>query len=527
MPSNSTYTKAKVVKPLDPTSLEVEATKVIQFISNYYRNVESYPVRSQVEPGYLRRLIPSHAPHSPEPLDDILDDVTRHIIPGLTHWQSPNFFAFYQANASNAALLGDLLSSGFNVVGFNWIASPAATELEMAVMDWVARMLALPDQFLFSGGGGGVMYSSTCEAMVCTLAAARDRALESRDHGSITKLVVYCSDQTHFSLQKAAKLVGIPPRNFRAIPCSLTAGGFSLSPSHLAAAMEADVATGLVPLYVCATVGSTATGGADSVEELGRVARRFGAWMHVDAAYGGSACICPEYRHYLTGKELADSISMNAHKWMLTNMDCCCMWVKDPATLVDSLSTNPDILTNNHSGTGEVVDYKDWQVALSRRFRALKLWLVIRMYGLSNLMDHIRTDVELAAHLESLVKKDKWFELVVPRNFALVCFRLKPRPKEGQELDEGGAAANKANRELLESVNASGAAYMTHATVEGKFVIRCAIGGTLTKQRHVDGLWRLIQDNASTLLGYNRKNKERIGINSKPVSSMWGMDTAV
>jgi aromatic-L-amino-acid/L-tryptophan decarboxylase len=367
-------------RPLDLPEFSIESKAVVDFIADYYRTVENHPVQSQVKPGYLSELLPKQAPLFSEPIDTVLEDIQHYILPGLTHWQSPNFYAYFPANASTAGFLGEMLCAGLNVVGFNWISSPAATELENIVMDWMAKLLKLPPCFLFSGGqggGGGVLHGSTCEAIVCTMVAARDRALSKVGHDVISKLVVYASDQTHSTVQKAVRIVGIPPKNFRIIPTT-AASGYSLTPHSLRAAMEADVAKGFTPIYVCATVGTTAVGAVDSVRDLGVVANEFDAWYHIDAAYAGSAVICPEFRHYFNGVELADSISMNPHKWFLTNMDCCCLWVKKPSALVDSLSTNPEYLRNKASEIDEVVDYKDWQIALSRRFRAIKLWVVIR-----------------------------------------------------------------------------------------------------------------------------------------------------
>ncbi|KAM0952398.1 putative aromatic-amino-acid transaminase [Dioscorea sansibarensis] len=376
--------------PLDTNLYSKESHAMVDFIADYYRHIEQYPVRSQVEPGYLSKLLPDTPPICSEPIDTILDDIKKDIIPGLTHWQSPNFYAYFQANASTAGFLGEMLCSGFNVVGFSWISSPAATELESIVMDWMAKMMKLPSMFLFSGdqGGGGVLHGSTCEAVVCTLVAARDRALRKLGQDGITRLVVYASDQTHFTVQKASKIIGIPMSNFRALPTYM--------------------AQGLIPLYLCATVGTTAVGAVDPLFELGQLAQVYGVWLHVDSAYAGSSAICPEFRHYFYGVELADSISMNPHKWFLTNMDCCC-------------------LDQEPCDAKMVVDYKDWQVALSRRFRAIKLWLVIRRYGVANLMGHIRSDVALTEHFERMVTLDDRFEVVVPRKFSLVCFRLKPK----------------------------------------------------------------------------------------------------
>ncbi|KMT03339.1 hypothetical protein BVRB_8g198750 [Beta vulgaris subsp. vulgaris] len=329
---------------------------------------------------------------------------------------------------------------------------------------------------------------STCEAVVCTLAAARDRALNVHGEDKITKLMVYASDQTHFTFQKASKLVGIPPRNFRVLATS-SHTEFALSPDILRATMEADVSQGLVPLYVCATVGATPSGAVDPIDSLAKTATCFGAWLHVDAAFAGSACICPEYRHYLNGVELADSISMNPHKWLLSNMGCSCLWLKNPKLLVDSLSSKPEILRNKATEFEDVIDYKDWQIALSRRFRALKLWIVLRRYGSTNLISHIRSDIEMAKHFESLIQNDKLFELVVPRKFSLVCFILRPVGRDNEDV-------TKINQKLLEAVNSSGEAHMTHAVIGGKFAIRCAIGGTLTEKCHIDNLWMLIRKKA-------------------------------
>ncbi|KAG1347209.1 tyrosine decarboxylase 1-like [Cocos nucifera] len=462
---------------LDPDVLANESRVVVDFIADYYRDIEQLPVRSQVEPGYLSKRLPDSAPYLPHSIDAILEDIREDIIPGLTHWQSPNFYAYFQANASTAGFLGEMLCSGLNVVGFSWISSPAATELEGIVMDWMGKMLKLPSSFLFSGGqgGGGVLHGSTCEAVVCTLAAARDRALGKIGADGITKLVVYASDQTHFTVQKASKLIGIPPSNFRAIPTT-AASGYALTPDSVRSTMEADIAKGLLPLYLCATVGTTAVGAVDPLLELGKVANEYGVWYHIDAAYAG---ICPECRHHFDGVELADSFSMNPHNCFLTNVDCCCLWVRSPAALVDSLSTGPEILKNKASDAKLVVDYKDWQIALSRHFRAMKLWVVIRRHGVANLMEHVRSDVAMAKHFERLVAMDRRFDVVVPvpRKFALGCFRLKPRFQ--------GDDASELNRRLLEVVNSSRQAFF-HTMVAGIFVIRLATGATLTEMRHVE-----------------------------------------
>ncbi|XP_024021015.1 aromatic-L-amino-acid decarboxylase isoform X2 [Morus notabilis] len=478
-------------KPLDPEEFRKQAHQMVDFIADYYAKIESYPVLAQVQPGYLRTRIPQNAPYRPEPLETIFNDINRHIIPGMTHWLSPKFFAFFPATVSTAAFLGEMLCTGFNSVGFNWLSSPAVTELEMIVMDWLANMLKLPKCFTFAGSGGGVIQNTTSEAVLVTLIAARDKALERISTDDTRNLVVYCSDQTHSTFTKASKMAGIHPRNIRSIQTSIDAG-FCLCPVALREAVREDVAEGLVPLYLCATVGTTSTTAVDPLEPLADVARDYGMWFHVDAAYGGSACICPEFRHYFNGVERVDSLSLSPHKWLLSYLDCCCLWVKKPELLVNSLSTNPEYLKNKLSESDSVVDYKDWQVGTGRRFKSLRLWLVLRSYGVENLQSHIRSDVRMAKKFEWLVRSDPRFEVVVPRLFALVCFRLNP--------DSPGRSTESLNRKLLEWVNSTGKAYLTHTIVGGVYMLRFAVGATLTEERHVIAAWELIGEGADEVL---------------------------
>ncbi|KAI3841862.1 hypothetical protein MKW92_038059 [Papaver armeniacum] len=493
--------------PLDPDEFRRQGHMIIDFLADYYKNVEKYPVRSQVEPGYLKKRLPEAAPYNPESIETILEDVTNDIIPGLTHWQSPNYFAYFPSSGSIAGFLGEMLSTGFNVVGFNWMSSPAATELESIVMNWLGQMLTLPKSFLFSSdgssGGGGVLQGTTCEAILCTLTAARDKMLNKIGRENINKLVVYASDQTHCALQKAAQIAGINPKNFRAIATS-KATNFGLSPNSLQSTILADIESGLVPLFLCATVGTTSSTAVDPIGPLCAVAKMYGIWVHIDAAYAGSACICPEFRHFIDGVEDADSFSLNAHKWFFTTLDCCCLWVKDSASLVKALSTSPEYLKNKATDSKQVIDYKDWQVALSRRFRSMKLWLVLRSYGVTNLRTFLRGHVKMAKHFQGLIGMDDRFEIVVPRTFAMVCFRLKPAAILRNKIVENDyieAQINEVNAKLLESVNASGKIYMTHAVVGGVYMIRFAVGATLTEERHVTGAWKVVQEHTDAILG--------------------------
>ncbi|GMY38020.1 tyrosine decarboxylase 1-like [Fagus crenata] len=456
--------------PLDPEEFRRQGHMIIDFLADYYQAIEKYPVLSQVEP---------------EPIESILQDVQEHIVPGITHWQSPNFFAYFPSSGSIAGFLGEMLSTGFNVVGFNWTI----------VMDWLGEMLELPKSFLFSGNGGGVLQWTTCEAVLCTLVAARDQMLSRIGRENLVKLVVYVSDQTHSALQKAAQIAGIHPKNIKAIKTSKSTS-FALSPSSLRAQICADMEAGLVPLFLCATVGTTSTTAVDPLGSLCDVAKDYGMWVHVDAAYAGSACICPEFRHFMDGVEGVNSISLNAHKWFLTTLDCCCLWVKDPSALIKSLSTNPEFLKNKATDSKQVVDYKDWQITLSRRFRSLKLWFVLRSYGVANLRNFLRSHVKMAKVFERLVAMDKRFEIVVPRNFAMVCFRILGSTV-GILSEEH---VNELNRKLLESMNMSGSIYMTHIVVEGVYVIRFAVGATLVQERHVIMAWKVVQEHANVIL---------------------------
>ncbi|XP_028794640.1 tyrosine decarboxylase 1-like [Neltuma alba] len=481
------------LRPMDAEQLREQAHKMVDFIADYYKTIENFPVLSQVEPGYLGKLLPDSAPNHPESLQDILNDVQEKIMPGVTHWQSPNFFAYFSSNGSIAGFLGEMLSAGLNIVGFSWITSPAATELEMIVLDWLAKAFQLPDHFYSTGRGGGVIQGTASEAVLVVLLAARDKMLRRVGKSALSKLVMYASDQTHSSLLKACKIGGLNPELCRLLRTDPSTN-YALSPDVLREAISDDIASGLIPFFLCATVGTTSSTAVDPLSSLGRIAKSNGIWFHVDAAYAGSACVCPEYRHHIDGVEEADSFNMNAHKWFLTNFDCSLLWVQDRNALIESLSTNPEYLKNKASQGNLVTDYKDWQIPLGRRFRSLKLWMVLRLYGLEGLRSHIRSHINLAAHFETLVSQDPRFEVVTPRTFSLVCFRLLPLPNS---VDDG----NQLNRDLLDSVNSSGHIFITHTVLSGKYILRFAVGTPLTGVRHVDAAWQILQDKASSLLG--------------------------
>uniref|UniRef100_A0A0D9X490 Aromatic-L-amino-acid decarboxylase n=1 Tax=Leersia perrieri TaxID=77586 RepID=A0A0D9X490_9ORYZ len=489
--------------PLNPDDVRSYLHKAVDFVYDYYKSVESLPVLPGVEPGYLHRLLQSAPPSSSAPFDIAMKELKDAVVPGMTHWASPNFFAFFPSTNSAAAIAGELIASAMNTVGFTWQASPAATELEVLALDWLAQLLKLPASFMtrtVAGGrgtGGGVILGTTSEAMLVTLVAARDAALRrsgSAGVAGLTRLTVYAADQTHSTFFKACRLAGFDPANIRSIPTGADTD-YALDPAVLLAAMRADADAGLIPTYVCATVGTTSSNAVDPVGAVADVASTFSAWVHVDAAYAGSACICPEFRHHLDGVDRVDSISMSPHKWLMTCLDCTCLYVRDTHRLTGSLETNPEYLKNHASDSGEVTDLKDMQVGVGRRFRGLKLWMVMRTYGATKLQEHIRSDVAMAKMFEEFVRGDDRFEVVVPRNFALVCFRIKPRKFASEE------EAERVNRELMERLNKTGKAYVAHTVIGGRFVLRFAVGSSLQEERHVRSAWELIKKTAAEIVG--------------------------
>ncbi|MBX3358250.1 MAG: DegT/DnrJ/EryC1/StrS family aminotransferase [Phycisphaeraceae bacterium] len=473
---------------MTPDEFRSAGHAMIDFIASYWEGLSDRPVLAQVAPGDVLAKLPEGPPDSPEAWGRIVADVDPVVMPGITHWQSPSFFAFFPANASPPAVLGELLSAGLGVNGMLWATSPAATELEIRMLDWVAQMLDLPPAFHHSrsgGAGGGVIQGTASEGTLVSMLAARRRAMNSGSVGG--PLVAYTSTQAHSSIVKAAMIAGLAghPDDRRQVRLIEVDRAFAMDPRRLEAAIETDRAAGATPFYVCATVGTTSSTAIDSVEAIGALSRRHGLWLHVDAAHSGAACICPEFRWMLAGIDAADSLCFNPHKWMLTNFDCDLLWTSDRASLTAALSITPEYLRNKatESGASAAIDFRDWQVPLGRRFRALKLWFVIRSYGVEGLRAFIREHVRLAAEFERWVRADERFEVAAPRTINLVCFRLKG---EGEQADAR-------NRALLEAVNSTGRAYLTHTVLPGVgYVLRMCIGGVQTREAHVRAAWDLL-----------------------------------
>lgn len=469
---------------MTPEEFRRHGHAVVDWIADYYSHIESFPVLSPAKPGEIRARLPKQAPAQGEGFERLLQDVEEVILPGVTHWQSPNFFAYFPANASAPAILADLLSSGLAVQGMLWSTSPACTELETHVLDWLVPMLGLPEKFLSSGSGGGVIQDTASSATLCALLAARERATNyaSNVRGLQERLVAYTSNQAHSSLEKAAMIAGIGSENLRQIEVDER---FAMRPEALVRQIEADRQAGLTPCFVCATVGTTSSNAIDSIPAIGRICGDRGIWLHVDAAMSGTAALCPEFRFLQQGVELADSYCFNPHKWMFTNFDCDCFYVAERSALIRTLSVLPEYLKNQATESGAVIDYRDWQIPLGRRFRSLKLWFVIRHYGVEGLQYHVRKHVALAQEFAEWVRNDDRFELAAPVPLNLVCFRHR--------------AGEEASKTIMENLNRSGDLYMTHTRLGDKFTLRFCVGQTNTGEEHVKRAWGRIREEADRL----------------------------
>jgi len=457
--------------------------ELVDWIAEYLENAGQYPVLSRAKPGEVRARLPEHPPGGPEPFDAVMRDLNEIVVPGLTHWQSPNFFAFFPSNNSYPSILGDLLSAGLGVNGMLWATSPAATEVETHVMDWLIEMMGLPAAFRSTSPGGGVIQDTASSASLVALIAARERATGGHSNTAGVgggRLVAYTSTQAHSSIEKDARVAGIGSDNLRAVEVD---EAFAMRPERLAELIAGDKAAGRVPFFVCATVGTTSADGVDPVAEIGKICREHGIWLHVDAAMAGTAALCPEFRWVTDGLEYADSYVFNPHKWMMTNFDCSAFFVRDRASLISALSIVPEYLRNTASEAGTVIDYRDWQIPLGRRFRALKLWFVIRAYGVSGLQDIVRRHVALAREFASWVEADPDFEVANRVPLSLVCFRHK-----------GGDAVNQA---VLDGANASGRMYLTHTRIDDRLTLRLSIGNQRTQREHVEAAWATVREMAA------------------------------
>jgi len=456
----------------------------VDWVVDYLDIVEKYPVRAQVKPGEISQQIPEQAPTKGESMDCIFGDFEKIILPGMTHWQHPSWFAYFPANSSPPSILAEMLTAGMGAQCMIWETSPSAAELEERVLDWLRQMLGLPE------GLEGVIQDTASTASLVALLMAREKATDfkANDEGLQKKLVIYVSEEAHSSVEKGAKIAGYGKDNIRRIP---TDDAFALIPERLEEAITADKNKGYTPCAAVATVGTTSSAAIDPLRPIGQICQKHGLFLHADAAYAGTAAILPEKKWIIDGSEYVDSFVFNPHKWMLTNFDCSAHFVRDSGTLIRTFEIHPEYLKTGVDAL--VKNYRDWGIQLGRRFRALKLWFVLRYYGIEGIQSMVREHIRMAEMFKEWVESHRHFELMAPVHLSLVCFRLN----DGR----GEKTLNSLNKELIERVNKTGRLLLTHTTLKGKYVLRIAIAARTTKESHVRQAWEIIQDKADEILG--------------------------
>jgi aromatic-L-amino-acid/L-tryptophan decarboxylase len=461
------------------------AHEIVEWMAGYLENVESYPVKSSVSPGEIFNKIPDNPPAGSEPFDFLLKDIDKIIMPGITHWQSPNFFAYFPANVSPPSILAEMLIATLGAQCMIWDTSPAAAELEEKMMVWLREMIGLPEGF------EGVIQDTASTATLAAILTAREKISkfsinnEGAEHAGTLR--VYCSDQTHSSVEKAVKICGIGRKNLVKIPVRVD---FSMDPEKLKNAIFQDKEKGYIPCCVVATLGTTGTTSVDPLRAIGEICSENDIWLHVDAAMAGTALILPEFQWMLDGREYIDSFVFNPHKWMFTNFDCTAYFVKDAATLIKTFEILPEYLKTRTRG--KVNDYRDWGVPLGRRFRALKLWSVIRSYGTEGLREKIRSHISIATRLSEMISKENDFEILAPVIICVVCFRYNPAGYNGNEI-------NALNEKLNHQLNDSGRIYLSHTVLNGMYTLRMVTAQTNVTLDHVEKAWDLIKKTARSM----------------------------
>jgi aromatic-L-amino-acid decarboxylase len=462
-------------------------------MADYLDQVEKLPVKSKAEPGDIFKKLPDKAPQAPENMEAIFQDFLRVIMPGVSHWQSPNFFAYFPANSSYPSILAEMLTATLGAQCMKWETSPAAAELEEKVMNWLKEMTGLPRHFQ------GVIQDSASSSTLVAILSAREKYSEYLVNEKGLKwsdnFRVYCSSETHSSIEKAVKIAGLGSHNLVKVSVDKD---YRMDVKSLKNAIEADLKINNKPICVVATLGTTGSTAIDPLEEVAAICSRYGLWLHVDAAYAGSALILPDYRWMIKGVEYADSFVFNPHKWLFTNFDCSAYFVKDKYALLRTLQIVPEYLKTNVQG--KVNDYCDWGIPLGRRFRALKLWFVIRSYGVEGLQQKLRHHLALAEKLSESIREDADFEIMAPVTLNLVCFRYHPAGVDDP------SALNRANELLLNMVNQSGKAYLSHTRLSGNYVLRMVVAQTKVELRHVDAAWKLIRQKAGQIAIDNDKS---------------------
>lgn len=460
--------------------------KLIDWIADYYENIEQLPVKSQVKPGEIFDSLPRDAPDVKDDFDDILGDFDAKIMKGITHWQNPSFFAYFNANTSFPSILGELLTSAIGAQCMIWDTSPAAAELEEKVCNWVKKACGLPESW------EGVIQDTASTATLCALLMARERhsnyMINKYGFHAGSKYIIYCSSEAHSSVEKGMKIAGFGSDQIRKIEVDET---FAMIPAKLNRQIISDLEKGLNPLCVVSAVGTTGSHAIDPVRAISEVCKMYDLYHHVDAAHAGNAAILPEHQGLIDGLELADSYVFNPHKWMFTNFDCSLFYAKEKEVLVKTFEILPEYLKTD-SPASQVNDYRDWGIQLGRRFRALKLWFVLRSYGLEGIRSKFREHIGLAKYFEQQLEQDGRFELLAPVPLNLVCFRYTPEGEDSLER------LNELNKNLEQKINDSGKAYITHTKLDEKYTLRVCIGQTNVEKRHVDGLLGLLKEHVFT-----------------------------
>ena len=469
-----------------PESFRQEAHKIVDWIADYYNNIEKYPVKAACKPGSIFNAIPGDAPEEPQGMQDIFNDFEKIIMPGMTHWQSPGFFAYFPANSSFPSILAEFLSSALGAQCMKWETSPAATELEEAVMVWLRKMTGLPDIF------EGVIQDTASTSTLCAILTAREHitGFDVNNRGMIEQRVmrVYCSSEAHSSVEKAVKIAGIGKDNLVKIGLD---DAFSMKPELLEKSIVNDLEKGFVPVCVVAALGTTGSTAVDPLPEIAAICARYKIWLHVDAAFAGSALLLPEFRWMIRGIEQADSFVFNPHKWLFTNFDCSAYFVKNSETLINTFKLIPEYLKTQIPE--HVNDYSNWGIQLGRRFRALKLWFVIRSFGVKGLREKLRKHLAIAAELKTWIDSHPDFEILAPVLFNLVCFRFHPAGIDDPEL------LNRMNEKLLMTINGTGSMYITHTKLNGMYTLRMVTAQTHLEPDHVKMAWNLIIEKSKSV----------------------------
>ncbi len=457
------------------------AYEFIDWIADYYKNIESFPVKSQVKPKEIFDKIPDAPPDNPETIDEIFKDFREIIMPGITHWQSPNFYAYFPANSSYSSMLAEMLTTALGVQGMKWETSPAATELEERVMNWLKGMLGLPESF--SGVIQDTASTSTLASIICAREKFSGFRINQNGFKDFEGLRLYCSTETHSSIEKAVKISGIGRNNLVKLGVD---DEYRMKTDELENAIIKDTEKGFKPFCVVAALGTTGSTAVDPLDEISAICKKYNLWLHVDAAFAGSALILPEYRWMLNGVEQADSFVFNPHKWLFTNFDCSAYFVKEKEYLVRTFEIIPEYLKT--LSDSKVNNYCDWGIPLGRRFRALKLWFVIRSFGVKGLQEKLRYQISVAKNLETKIRRDIEFEILAPVSFNLICFRYKPAGVASEE------DLNIINEQLLHKINASGKIYISHTKLNGKYTLRMVIGQTNVREDNANNAWEVIKE---------------------------------